>query len=179
LNIDHKLSVWIKNHLPTETLRRVLGRWNRGEVFFIILIPILYYSEGFAPFWWAFAYLSLVAFLNDRLVLFVKKLVSRGRPLVSVAGKTDSNPDMKHSFPSAHSANSMVVVIILVFAFKVNPMIFIFTVLAGVGRLLSLHHFISDIIGGWIFGFMIGIFGVFVWNLLISNNFFTEILNIQ
>jgi membrane-associated phospholipid phosphatase len=111
--------------------------------------------------------------------LFVKKSVSRGRPLVSVAGKTDSNPDMKHSFPSAHSANSMVVVIILVFAFKVNPLIFIFTILAGIGRLLSLHHFISDIIGGWIFGFMIGILGVIAWNLLVSNNFFTEILNIQ
>jgi membrane-associated phospholipid phosphatase len=165
--------------LPTETLRRVLGRWNRGEVFLVVLIPILYYSDGFTPFWWAFAYLSLVAFFNDRLVLFVKKSVSRGRPLVSVAGKLDSNPDMKHSFPSAHSANSMVVVIILVFAFKVNPLIFIFTILAGIGRLLSLHHFISDIIGGWIFGFMIGILGVIAWNLLVSNNFFTEILNIQ
>jgi len=172
LKLDFTISHWIKNNFPTETLRRILGRWNRGEVFLIILLPILYFADGFRPFWPALIYIAIVAFLNDRFVLFLKKVVSRGRPLISVAGKLDSNPDMKHSFPSAHSANSMVVVIVLVFAFQLPAWIFIFTFLAGLGRLLSLHHFLSDLIGGWIVGFVVGLLAVVFWNFLVTQDFF-------
>lgn len=163
MNLDLKISIWIREKLPTEKIRKFLGRWNRGEVFFIAILPILWFSEGFTPFHWALAYVSLIAFINDRLVLALKKLVSRGRPLVQVAGKVDSNPDMKYSFPSAHSANSMTVVILLVFAFSISPWVFIFTIVSGVGRLLSLHHFFSDVMGGWIVGTIIGSLGVLGW----------------
>ncbi|PJE03755.1 MAG: phosphatase PAP2 family protein [Leptospira sp.] len=174
MKIDFAISFWIKNHFPTETLRRILGRWNRGEVFLIILLPILYSAHGFRPFWLAFSYIVIIAFINDRLVLFLKKIVSRGRPLISIAGKLDSNPDMKHSFPSAHSANSMVVVIVLILAFQVSSWIFIFTILAGIGRLLSLHHFLSDLVGGWIVGLIVGLIAVGFWKFLIAQDFFIK-----
>ena len=86
--------------------------------------------------------------------------VSRPRPLETVMGKIDGNPDMKHSFPSAHSGNSMTVVSILIFGFGFPPVIFGFTLLAGIGRLISLHHYFSDIMAGWLIGLLIGIAGI-------------------
>lgn len=166
MNWDFIISTWIQTHLPTEKLRKILGRINRGEVFFILLLPYLILSDTFQPFFLAFLYIAIFAYTNDRLVLFLKKKFERGRPLVKVAGKIDSNPDMKYSFPSAHSANSMVVVVILVFAFSLSPWLFLFTFLAGIGRVLSLHHYPSDIIAGWIWGAILGGFGVFFWFFL-------------
>jgi membrane-associated phospholipid phosphatase len=163
LNWDLKISIWIRENLPTVSIRKYLGKVNRGEVFFILIIPFLWFSETFVPFGWALAYLCIAAFLNDRFVLLLKKSISRGRPLISVAGKVDSNPDMKYSFPSAHSANSMVVVWLLVFAFSFSPWVFIFTILSGVGRLLSLHHYFSDVVGGWVVGAIFGSIAVLGW----------------
>ena len=167
-NIDTEISLWIRETFPTEKIRKHLSRWNRGEVFFILILPVLWFSEGFRPFFLALLYVAIIAFINDRFVLFVKKLVSRKRPLLSVAGKVDSNPDMKHSFPSAHSANSLTVVMILVFAFGVHPWIFVFTVISGIGRLLSLHHFLSDVLGGWIVGLISGSLGVLLYQYFIK-----------
>lgn len=162
------LSIWIRENLPTVWIRKILGRINRGEVFFLILLPFMWFKEEFTPFGWALLYTAMVAYANDRLVLVVKKTISRGRPLISVAGKVDSNPDMKYSFPSAHSANSMVVVLILVFAFSFSPWVLLFTVFSGVGRLLSLHHYLSDVIGGWVVGGIMGFLGVLGWNWIQS-----------
>lgn len=100
---------------------------------------------------------GVFAFITDRLVLLIKKIISRKRPLLSVSGKEDKNPDMKHSFPSAHAANSMVVVVILVLGFHLPGYFFLFPLFAGIGRLLSLHHYVSDVAGGWIIGGGIGI----------------------
>ncbi|TGM19065.1 phosphatase PAP2 family protein, partial [Leptospira stimsonii] len=96
-----------------------------------------------------------------------KKLIARKRPLITVAGKVDSNPDMKHSFPSAHAANSMTAVLILVFLFKFSPALILISFLAGFGRLLSLHHFVSDVIGGWIIGSIFGAMGLFFGSALL------------
>lgn len=165
MKLDHTISVWIRETFPTESIRRVLGRWNRGEVFFVLILPVLiFWSPEFTPFGWALGYVCLVAFLNDRMVLVLKRTILRGRPLVSVAGKKDdTNPDMKHSFPSAHSANSMVVVLLLILAFSLHPWILIFTLASGIGRLLSLHHFFSDVLGGWVVGGVNAILASLVW----------------
>lgn len=97
----------------------------------------------------------------------LKKKISRQRPLITVIGKVDANPDMKHSFPSAHSANSMTVLSILVFGFTFPPFILLFSFMAGIGRLFSLHHFFSDVIGGWFIGMIIGLLGISLLNPLI------------
>ena len=76
----------------------------------------------------------------------------------------DSNPDMKHSFPSAHSANSMTALFLLVAGFQFPPAMLAFSFLAGIGRLLSLHHFFSDVMGGWLIGLMVGMLGLSLLN---------------
>ncbi|WP_108977866.1 phosphatase PAP2 family protein [Leptospira ryugenii] len=165
---DLRFSQWIKKYLHNEKLSWVLSRVNRGEVFALILLPLMILSQRYSPLYVSLPLVLVFTFFTDRLVLFLKKYYARKRPLISVMGKVDANPDMKHSFPSAHSANSMVVATILVFAFHETPYFFVFSIFAGVGRLLTLHHYVSDIVGGWIIGVLMGLFGVFFFQSVIS-----------
>lgn len=120
--IDFSLSTWIRTNLHNPRLNRILSKINRGEVFLLILLPFLYLKNDLPIVWyWVLLFTGLVTYTNDRFVLFLKKLIARKRPLITVAGKVDSNPDMKHSFPSAHAANSMTAVLILVLLFKFSP----------------------------------------------------------
>lgn len=161
--IDFSFSTWIRTKLHNPKLSHILSKINRGEIFLVILLPLLYLKNDLPFAWyWVLLFTGLVTYANDRFVLFLKKLIARKRPLITVAGKVDSNPDMKHSFPSAHAANSMTAVLILVLLFKFSPALILISFLAGVGRLLSLHHFVSDVIGGWIIGTIFGFTGLFL-----------------
>ncbi len=158
--IDQKFSIWIQTHLHGQRLSWILSRINKGEMLALILLPLMFISDLYKPVYISLPVVLIFTYGTDRLVLSLKKYFSRKRPLVSVMGKKDSNPDMKHSFPSAHSANSAVVATIIVFGFGETAWFYFFSVFAGVGRLLTLHHFLSDIIGGWIIGFLIGLLGI-------------------
>lgn len=161
--LDLKITLWIQRWIHNPKLSWVLSRINRGEFLALILIPVMLLSEKYRPSWISIPYILLFAYMTDRMVLSLKKFFSRKRPLVSVMGKVDSNPDMKHSFPSAHSANSMVVGTILVFAFHESYLVFALSLFAGIGRLITLHHFLSDILGGWAIGLLFGLFGSFIY----------------
>ncbi|TGN17147.1 phosphatase PAP2 family protein [Leptospira idonii] len=163
---DQSVSVWIKAHLHHPRLSWILSRINRGEMFALVLLPLLFLNPIYKPVYVSLPLVLIFTYGTDRLVLVLKKYFARKRPLVSVMGKVDANPDMKHSFPSAHSANSMIVGTILVFGFGETPWFLLFSLFAGVGRLLTLHHYISDIIGGWIIGFFMGLLGIFAYKLI-------------
>ncbi|PJZ71041.1 phosphatase PAP2 family protein [Leptospira perolatii] len=170
--LDYSIAFFIRKHINTPGLNRVLSRINRGEALLLIIVPFLIYGTIYKTLphsWWiTFFYTALVSYANDRFVLVLKKAISRKRPLLTVAGKIDENPDMKHSFPSAHAANSMTAVILLVFLFGFPPWFLVFTFLAGLGRLLSLHHFPSDVAGGWLIGCLSGGLGLFFGSWLFA-----------
>ncbi len=164
---DQSASLWIKNHLHHPKLSWWLSRINRGEMFALVLIPLMFLSIRYKPLYISLPLVMITTFITDRFVLFLKKYFSRKRPLISVMGKMDSNPDMKHSFPSAHSANSMVVGTLLVFGYGETAYFLLFSLFAGIGRLLTLHHYISDILGGWVIGFMMGVIGITFLNFIL------------
>lgn len=170
--IDYKISHFIQDHIRNEKLGWVLSRVNRGEVFFIILILILwnFFSSDASKIIRSLMTCGVFAFITDRSVLIIKKIISRKRPLISVSGNKDKNPDMRHSFPSAHAANSMVVVLVLIYGFEQSFAMLIFPFFAGIGRLLTLHHYLSDVIGGWIIGVFFG--GCFLLLLQLFPNLF-------
>ncbi|MDF3818466.1 phosphatase PAP2 family protein [Leptospira sp. 96542] len=165
--LDQTISIWIKQNLHNQKLSWILSRVNRGEMFALVLLPLMILSPIYKPVYISLPIVLAFTYFTDRLVLILKKYFARKRPLVSVMGKVDSNPDMKHSFPSAHSANSIVVATILVFAFGETPYFFLFSLFAGVGRLLTLHHYVSDILGGWFIGFFVGILGLGFYHSLL------------
>ena len=163
--LDLRLAFWIGDKIKNPTLDTFLSYLNRGEVFVLLVIFLLY--DAPEPFLRSIFFLSLLAFINDRFVLFLKKKISRKRPGLRVLGKEDNHPDLCHSFPSAHAANSMLGVLILVYLFHQNPILFLLPVLAGVGRMFSLHHFLSDVLGGWFIGLCFGILGIAFYDTIL------------
>ena len=160
--IDFTLAEFILDKIKNPRLDSILSKINRGEIFFIIILITFYFQNGSDPLI-AILYTSLFSFINDRTVLILKKKISRERPALKILGKENNHPDLSHSFPSAHAANSMVALILLVNLFGFSPNFFLFSILAGIGRMLSLHHFLSDVLGGWLIGAFFGYMGVFFY----------------
>lgn len=161
---DYAAALFIREKIHGPRLNRILSRINRGEMMILIVIPYLAYAawKNILPYpWWiVLPYTGIVSYANDRFVLFLKKSIARKRPLITVAGKVDGNPDMKHSFPSAHASNSMTASLLLVFLFGFPEWFLVLSLMAGIGRLLSLHHFPSDVLGGWLIGSGFGLLGL-------------------
>ncbi len=156
IQIDLAISKFIHDKIKNKKLDKFLSKVNRGESLgFILLLSFFFYTEY--KFYWVILHVGLVTFIADRFVLFLKKTISRKRPLIRVMNNEDKNPDMKHSFPSAHAANSMVSIFILVTVYHYSPLFFAFSIFAGIGRLITLHHFLIDILGGWAIGILIGL----------------------
>lgn len=161
---DHVIAGFINSKISSRSLNRILSRINRGETLLLVVIISLFFYRD-VNLYVLLPHIGIVAYITDRMVLFFKKWAARHRPLISVAGGVDQNPDMKHSFPSAHAANSMVVTAMLVLIYGFSPWFILMSIFAGVGRLLSLHHFLSDVLGGWVFGFFVALlnFLAFLW----------------
>ncbi|MBP7280270.1 MAG: phosphatase PAP2 family protein [Leptospiraceae bacterium] len=168
IQIDLAISGFIRDRIKNKTLDRILSRINRGETLLLILIISFFFYPN-NSFWGItklILHVGLISYITDRLVLFMKKTISRKRPLIRVMDNQDKNPDMKHSFPSAHAANSMVSIFILVTVYHYSPLFFLFSLFAGLGRLITLHHFLSDILGGWGIGLVIGLLNLGLFLLI-------------
>ncbi|MCB1141252.1 MAG: phosphatase PAP2 family protein [Leptospiraceae bacterium] len=163
--IDILIAENINKSFKNPILDKILSKTNKGETFILVLIFYLLIFPVESPFL-VITFTSTIAFFNDRFVLILKKFISRRRPSLKVLGKENNHPDLNHSFPSAHAANSMVTAVILYFSFGFPEYFFIFSLYAGLGRLLTLHHFLSDVIGGWMIGFFIGGAGVILHHFL-------------
>lgn len=169
-SLDLKIARWLSEKVKNPILDSFLSRVNRGELFVVFILYLLYDTGDL--FIRSVIFLSILAFINDRTVLVLKKRISRERPSIQVLGKENNHPDLSHSFPSAHAANSMVAVILLVFLFHQSPYLFVIPVLAGLGRMITLHHFLSDVLGGWLIGLFFGVFGFFSYQFLLLNSMF-------
>lgn len=165
--LDTSLAYYVHSKIKNKRLDRVLARINTGELMVLLLLPYMVYIHGW-DFWKPLVHVSITAFLTDILILFLKKTTSRNRPFIGIMGHTGEHPDMKHSFPSAHAANSMVAVTVLILGYDYSYYFFFLSILAGIGRLITLHHYLSDVMGGWLIGFLMGILGYFIKYLLMN-----------
>lgn len=162
--LDFKISNFIFKHIKNKKLDFVLGKINRGEFFFLIFLYVCYNQDlSWKEFGILCAHLAVVTTFSEKFVLFIKRKIKRVRPGNRVMGKQDPNPDMNNSFPSAHAANSMTAVSLMVFIHSFSPQLFWFSFFAGFARLITLHHFLSDIISGWLFGLFLGVLNYLVY----------------
>ena len=159
---DLAFAHFTKTHIRTPRLIKFLSKVNKGETLAVCLLPVIFFLYPWKQALWMLLHVGVTAFFTDRLVLVIKKYVSRKRPLLQVLDSKDPNPDMKHSFPSAHAANSMVVVTILVLGYSFHPLLFLVSLFAGLGRLITLHHFLSDVSFGWFMGFVLAYLSIFL-----------------
>jgi membrane-associated phospholipid phosphatase len=163
--IDTEIALFIYRNIKNPKLDHFLSKINRGEVLFIIALGSLIVTK---PNDWykALLFISLICFLNDRFVLLIKKYISRKRPSLKLLGNSSMHQDLNHSFPSAHAANSMAAVIMICEIFGQSNFFYLATILAGLSRLITLHHFLSDVIGGWIIGLVSGVLGILIYHAI-------------
>ncbi|MCB1156476.1 MAG: phosphatase PAP2 family protein [Leptospiraceae bacterium] len=165
--IDLACSHFINRKIKNPKLSWVLGKINKGETLGIFLLPTVFYLHPNKEGWWILLHVGLITFLTDRLVLFLKKFTARKRPLLKILESEDKNPDLKHSFPSAHAANSMVALLTLIMGYHFPFWFIFFSFFAGIGRLCTLHHFLSDVLMGWFLGFLMCFVGIYAKTLIL------------
>jgi membrane-associated phospholipid phosphatase len=157
--IDLIIAEWIKTSIKNHRLDQFLKRINRGEIFIFFLLGYFLFAFNEFPYQ-KILFISFCLYIFDRFVLFIKKRIARRRPGILILGKADDHPDYNHSFPSAHASNSFSAILMFYILLDVPEYFFLFSISAGIGRMLSLHHFFSDIIGGWLIGFLLGSLGI-------------------
>ncbi len=162
--IDFSISNFIFKYIKNKKLDFVMGKINRGEIFFLIFLYVCYnHGMIWKEFGILCAHLAIVTTFSEKFSLYIKRKIKRVRPGNRVMGKKDPNPDMNNSFPSAHATNSMTAISLMVFIYSFSPGLFWFSFFAGFARLITLHHFLSDIITGWMFGLFLGVLNYFVY----------------
>lgn len=169
--IDFGISNFLFHNVKNKKLDFILGRINRGEIFFLIFLYICYkHAMSLKEFGILCLHLAIVTTFSEKFVLYVKRKIQRVRPGNRVMKKEDPNPDMNNSFPSAHAANSMTAISLMVFIYSFPIELFWFSFFAGFARLLTLHHFLSDIVSGWLFGLFLGILNYMVYLEMTKKN---------
>ncbi len=168
LKIDTEIALFFHRKFSDSSFREFVVKINRGEISIPVAFVLLFLTVGWkSQYIYSFFYIVIFCFLNDRFVLFIKKKISRRRPSLKLLGKPDNHPDLNHSFPSAHAANSLAAVVLLNQLWGASPFFVFISFLAGLGRMITLHHFLSDVIGGWLIGLTAGLFGSFLWKYFI------------
>lgn len=159
------------NHLRTETLDKVFLVLT-STIFWVPLFALIIYliiKQYKKQAIGILSFLILFVFLNDQSCNIIKKTVKRIRPShdvemiskVHLARKSDGTyyRGGKYSFPSAHAANS--ILLMLFFIFFVKPrrkwaiiLMILWSLLMAYSRIYLGVHYPSDI---WI-GFLLGSF---------------------
>ena len=97
----------------------------------------------------------------------LKATIRRSRPFVLFKSVSARVPPLDtYSFPSGHTMNNMAIAAAMAFRLPwLWPLALVMPVSLGLLRVLYGVHFVSDIVGGVIFGFFVAIaaYGLYAW----------------
>ncbi len=134
---------------------------TRYENFYWVIIPLIVYwlIWGKSKGRWLVLSLFIGVFLSDQVSSHVIKfIVERVRPcnvldgVLTPVGKSEA-----FSFPSSHAANMGSSMFLLSMAFRPwTPLFVIIALLVGLSRVYLGLHYPSDVLGGYVFGLLVG-----------------------
>ena len=168
LNKDAELSQKLLVTEDKRVLRAVLEAISHScdSWYWLIVLVVIWAAIEGTPrqmaIFTAFGLMLLAMF-----VLAAKFLIKRPRPegeFGQIYRVTDP-----HSFPSGHAARA--IAIAFMFSTLGNPwltlVVFIWAILVGYSRIALSLHYISDVIVGWLIGFMSGWLAIMLYPLFV------------
>jgi undecaprenyl-diphosphatase len=112
-------------------------------------------------------FLASIIILTSGLIIILKELIQRARPLNGILLETS------HSFPSGHTTMAFVFFGIIAFLFsgkKHKKTIYVIAslliLLTGLSRIYLRIHWLTDVVAGFVLGGLILILGIFIYKKL-------------
>lgn len=124
-------------------------------VFFLLFIveaAILVLCGDFRVFKFASIVIGVI-FFN----MFLRKVINRKRPFDVLGIKSLVEHKSLGSFPSNHSASSMIIAVAFMYLdFNIGFWILFMALITGISRVFAGLHYVSDVIGGFFVGAFLG-----------------------
>ncbi|MFP4022043.1 MAG: phosphatase PAP2 family protein [Halanaerobium sp.] len=99
------------------------------------------------------------------LVKSIPIFYNRRRPFAELVLQNLVNQKEDHSFPSTHTASSMIIsLVILNISFELGILMIVLAFLTALSRIMVGVHYPTDILGGWLIAMIFYFFGI---NILI------------
>ncbi|MFA4942841.1 MAG: phosphatase PAP2 family protein [Patescibacteria group bacterium] len=170
VNFDQQVFIWITENrsiLGTAIFSffSFLGNWQFVILFLLVIVVILIVKKKFS-----FIVPLLLSVLGSAALTFLGKLYcQRPRPSISVFAETG------YSFPSSHAtvAASLWLFLAFMMAGKGSKMFYIIAlfliILIGFSRIYLGAHYVSDVLAGYLVGFLGFMIGVILFERRAGN----------
>ena len=168
--IDERLFYYINGTLANSVTDKVMPFITNGEnwvIFFVIMWFYVFVKGG--PKGRALAILVILCFiLSDQTSNLIKELVGRVRPCASLPNvHLLINCGSGKSFPSSHAVNNFAgAVLISHFYPKLKYLVYAGAFLIAISRIFVGVHYPIDVLGGMIIGIILGLFVIFLYELI-------------
>ena len=114
----------------------------------------------------------LALHLSNFFYTWLKDFVQRPRPFLTIKGAVALVSPHGFSFPSGHATFAMAIAVVLSYHFpKTRYPVFVCAVLVGLSRVYLGAHYLTDVLGGFIYGALLGYLSILLEHLII---FFTK-----
>jgi undecaprenyl-diphosphatase len=165
LRVDTSVFLFIDNHfhvpILNENMRAITYLGNGWVVYWVALLGL--YLWGRPPFRRSFAALLASQIVPGAVVIAIKRLVNRPRPIVALAARIQAGTAhvvvlgrhlTAYSFPSGHTETAFALAVALSY-FMPRKKAFFYTLAALVGfsRVYNGEHFSLDVIAGALVGY--------------------------
>jgi len=170
--LDFRVQGFIEKLISPQVTRLMVGMTNLGGVYLIVIVSItmalfLLYKR----YWWDLFTFFLVAGGGETILIILKLLFHRPRPtaqLVTVHG---------YSFPSGHAFAAMIAYGFLIhitwklirseaLRFLIFSLSIFLVLFVGISRIYLNVHWLTDVLGGYVSGFIWLVFSIIMANTM-------------
>lgn len=172
---DHRITNYVLSYRTPPLTQYFLTMTYLGDVYGYLIVLVIYLIVSLAIFkrWKYVAQTFLVLILATVSNMILKKFVDRARPGIEHMVSVETL-----SYPSGHAMSAMAFygfLIFLFYKFKINgllklaiiTLLIILILSIGISRIYLGVHFPSDIVGGYIAGFIWVVFCVLIFDLIV------------